>query len=275
MVRMTRWIAVLVAGVVMAGSAVAAPKAELWQRWERHDPASTLEIDHRQFAVFLRDYLEVGPDGLNRVAYARVGAEGRAMLDAYISSLSTTPVGLLARPEQMAFWANLYNALTLDVILEHHPVDSIRDIDISPGFFADGPWGKKLVEVEGEAVSLDDIEHRILRPIWGDPRVHYAVNCASVGCPNLLPAPFTGATIDTMLDAGARAFVNHPRGARVTSGELRVSSIYSWFGDDFGGDDTGVIAHLRRYADPPLAAALSSITRISSHDYDWSLNDAR
>ena len=106
---------------------------------------------------------------------------------------------LTSRDEQLAYWINLYNALTVKVILDHYPVKSILDIDISPGWFSIGPWGKKLVAVEGVEISLDDIEHRILRPIWRDPRIHYALNCAAVGCPNLLREAFTGATAEVLL----------------------------------------------------------------------------
>ncbi len=101
--------------------------------------------------------------------------------------LAATSADRLRRAEQFPFWINLYNALTVKVVLDHYPVEIIRDIDISPGLFADGPWGKKLVTVEGEALSLDDIEHRILRPIWKDPRLHYVLNCAALGVPIFSP----------------------------------------------------------------------------------------
>jgi hypothetical protein len=168
---------------------------------------------------------------------------------------------------------NLYNALTVQVILDHYPVDSIRDVDISPGWFADGPWGKELIAVEGTALSLDDIEHRILRPIWQDPRIHYAVNCASIGCPDLQPEPFTADGLDAQLDAAARAYVNDPRGAEVTGDGLVVSKIYTWFQEDFGGTDIGVIRHLRQHADAELKAQLDGVDAIADSRYDWSLND--
>src|SRR6185436_17606316 len=144
----------------------------------------------------------------------------RKKLDAYLERLQAVKVMQFSRPEQRAYWANLYNATTVQVILEHYPVESITKINISPGFFAKGPWKKKLLKIEGEEVSLDDIEHRILRPLWKDPRTHYSVNCASVGCPNLLPRAFTAGNMEEMLDEGARTYVNHPRGARVKDGTL-------------------------------------------------------
>jgi len=273
-----------VGGLVIAGTiggtvagrsrpARAAPSAELWPRWQAHDPASTLQVDHGSWAEFLARYRSLGADGVARVDYAAVDAQDRQRLEAYVARLARVPVSGLARDGQFAYWVDLYNALTVAVVLRHWPVDGIREIDISPGLFADGPWGAALVEVEGEALSLDDIEHRILRPIWQDPRIHYAVNCAALGCPNLAAEPFTPDNADRLLDAGARAFVNHPRGARATDGgRLVVSSIYRWFREDFGGSDAGVVAHLRRFAAGDLAARLDGRRRIDGHAYDWTIN---
>jgi hypothetical protein len=255
--------------------ALLAPKAELWERWTAQDPASAAEIDHADWGALLRRYVKTDASGVNRFNYAQVSAPDREALRGYISRLSGVAIGRYARPEQLAYWINLYNALTVQVILNHYPVASIRDIDISPGLFADGPWGATLATVEGHPVTLNDIEHRILRPIWRDPRIHYAVNCASIGCPNLAAAPYRRATIEPMLEDAVRAYVNNPRGARVEDGRLIVSSIYIWFGDDFGSGDAAVIEHLRRHAEAPLREALRGRTAIDGHAYDWSLNGAR
>lgn len=252
--------------------ALFAPDAEPWPRWRAHDAASTSTVDHTAWDRFLAAYLVRGEDGINRLRYGGVGAADRAALESYVEGLSAIPISRYNRAEQLAFWINLYNALTVRVVLDHYPVASIRDIDISPGLFADGPWTRKLVTVEGEALSLNDIEHRILRPIWADPRLHYALNCAALGCPNLQPTAFTGANAEALMEAGARAYVNHPRGARMDNGALVVSSIYVWFAEDFGGGDRDVIAHLRRYAEPGLAAALAGASGIADHRYDWRLN---
>jgi hypothetical protein len=243
--------------LLLASPAIAAPKAVLWERWLAHDPAATATIDHTPFARFLERYLLTFSDGVNRLAYAEVTAEDRRLLDGYVESLAATPISTFARPEQMAYWINLYNALTLQVVLDHYPTASIRDIDISPGLFSDGPWGKKLVAIEGERVALDDIEHQILRPIWRDPRIHYAVNCASIGCPNLRPEPYQPAELDRQLDQAAIDFINHPRGVSLDGDRLQVSSIYDWFQADFGGSEEGVLAHLKAFAEPEL------------HDRDW------
>ncbi len=253
--------------------ASAAPASDLWPRWTAHDPASVRTVDHAAWSGFLSRHLVAGGDGVNRLRYSAAAGD-RATLDGYLAMLQAVPVGGLARPEQFAYWTNLYNALTVAVVLDHYPVASIRDIDISPGLFANGPWGAEMATVDGTALTLDDIEHRILRPIWGDARVHYAVNCAAIGCPNLQRTAFTAAALERMLEAGARAYVNDPRGARVEDGRLTASSIYDWFQEDFGGTETGVIGHLRRYADAGLESDLAGIVDIDDFAYDWSLNDA-
>jgi hypothetical protein len=167
---------------------------------------------------------------------------------------------------------DLYNEETVVLVLNHYPVASIRDID--GGLFRLGPWNEQVLTVEGRALSLNDIEDRILRPIWRDPLTHYGLNCASLGCPNLWPAAFTGANVATALASNARDYVNNPAHVSVSGGALEVSTIYIWYQTDFGGDDAGVIAHLMIYAKPGLRAALAGVKGISGHQYDWRLNDA-
>lgn len=248
-----------------------APGKELWARWTANNPGSSAHIDHSVWSAFLGKYLV--PGDVNRIRYAQVTPEDRYALDAYIAGLAALPISTYSRAEQLPYWINLYNASTVRLVLMHYPVESIRDIDISPGLFSDGPWDKKLLTVEGEDLTLNDIEHRILRPIWNDPRLHYTLNCAAVGCPNLQPAAFTAANTEPSMERGARDFING-RGLRIARGKLVVSSIYAWFTEDFGGSEAGVLDHLRRYAAPPLAAKLAAFRRIDGDAYDWRLNDA-
>lgn len=259
----------------MATPGHAAPKAELWPRWETHDPANTQSIDHTLWDKFLKQNLvATHPSGINRVRYTGVAPEDRKALKAYLKNLQSLPISSYNRAEQKAYWINLYNGLTVDLVLSRLPIESIRDVNISPGLFVRGPWGAKLVTVEGERLSLDDIEHRILRPIWKDNRVHYAVNCASLGCPNLRADAFTSANTEALLETGAREYVNHPRGLVINNGKLHVSSIYVWFQEDFGGSAEGLMEHWSKYAKQVLAEALKSYSGGLEHDYDWRLNAA-
>lgn len=247
------------------------------EQFATHQKGSAATVDHSAFDALLKAYVKPSEAGLNRVAYARFKAEGQSKLTAYLAALEKADVTKLDRPEQFAFWANLYNAKTVAIVLDKYPVRSIKDISLGGGLvatFTGGPWKAKVVKVAGRELSLDDIEHVILRGTFKDPRVHYAVNCASVGCPNLGTEAFTGARLEAQLDAAARAYVNSPRGIKVADGQVTASSIYNWFQVDFGGSAEGVLQHARRYAEPALKSKLESITTIAEFAYDWSLNDS-
>ena len=239
--------------------------------WSIHNESSTIKVDHSKWSEILGRYIVEGEDGLNRFGYGTVSTADKQLLDSYIADLSTTDVQSLNRDEQFAYWVNLYNAVTIQLILDNYPVDSIRDI--KPSLLSIGPWGMKLVNVAGEDLTLDNIEHDILRGLWRDPRIHYAVNCASIGCPNLMNTAYDSNSLEEALDANARAYINHPRGARVADDKLVVSTIYKWFREDFGDSQQGVIEHLSQYAEPRLAEQLRGRTKINGHDYDWALND--
>lgn len=270
------FIGILIGGLVVFSmtKSLAAPKAEPWALWAAHNVHSVAVIDHGPWDAFLKKYVTTGSEGVNRLPYGRVSAEDRRKLDSYIDGLSGIQIRIHRRSEQLAYWINLYNALTIRLILQRYPVESILDLNISPGWLSVGPWGKKLLRVEGEEISLDDIEHRILRPIWRDNRVHYGVNCASIGCPNVAKSAYMGATVDKALTRAARAYVNSDRGVNFDDGDLYVSSIYKWFVADFGGNTAGVLAHLKKYAAPGIKEKLGNVSDISGYQYDWSLNEA-
>ena len=258
---------------LVGSKANAAGPAELFGR-SAVGPSRVL--DHRVWDTLLKTYIKPSPAGLNKVNYAAFKKSGHADLKAYVMGLEVVDPSTLNRAEQFAFLANLYNAKTIDIVLDRYPVKSIKDISLGGGLaaaFSGGPWKAKVVKLGSEDLSLDDIEHGILRQVFKDPRVHYAVNCASIGCPNLQIEAWTGGRLDAQLDAAARAFINHPRGVNVQAGDVRASSIYSWFAADFGGTDAGVLRHLRKYADTPLRQQLAKIDTISGYFYDWSLND--
>lgn len=268
----------LTAGIILglcllASTAQAAPRADLWPRWQKHDAASAQKIDHSAWNGFLKRYLVAPhPSGVYRLRYAAVSPQDRKVLKNYLDKLQSVPVSSYNRAEQRAYWINVYNALTVDVVLSHYPVASIRDIGISSGLFSRGPWDAKLLVIEGEKLSLNDIEHRILRPIWKDPRLHYAVNCASLGCPNLQPEAYTAENAEALLEKGAREYINHLRGVAIKNGKLTVSSIYEWFKDDFGSSREALLQHWLKYADKGLADALKGYSGGLNHAYDWSLN---
>lgn len=249
----------------------------------KYSQASSLTVDHAAWTELLKTHLTASPDGVNRIDYAGFKANGHKALKTYVTALTKIDPRTLGRNEQFAYWANLYNAKTIDIVLDHYPVKSIREISINEGLFgflkksvgAGGPWKTPVVEVAGVPLSLDNIEHDIMRPVFKDPRVHYAVNCASYGCPNLNALAFTGEDLETQLNEGAKAFINHPRGIAVSGGNVTASSIYQWFKVDFGGTNQGILNHVRTYAEPGLKAKLEGVNDISSFAYDWALNNTK
>lgn len=263
----------LVAGAV-AGTLVGPQPARAWpaawDRWTAHAETGGPAVDHGPWQALLDRYLVTeADDGIHRFDYAAVTPAASAQLEGYLDTLAARDPRRLVRTEQFAYWINLYNALTVRLVLAHWPLASIRDIG---GLFGRGPWSRPLITIGGQTLTLDDIEHRILRPIWRDPRIHYAVNCASLGCPDLAAEVFTGARIDRQLEAAARAFVGHPRAVRFDADGLRLSSIYDWYAGDFGASKAAVLAHVARYAPPALAGRLAAYAGRIRHGYDWSLN---
>ena len=252
----------------------AAPKAVLIPFWNVSNEASTATIDHSVWQTILTGYLNTNhSSAIHRFNYAALkdNVVDSKKLDDYLSSLQQLEPRSYSKAEQKAYWINLYNALTIQVVLAAYPVKSITQIH--QGWFSFGPWNDVLAEVAEQKLTLNHIEHGILRPIWNDPRVHYAVNCASFGCPNLSPKAYTAANMEKLLEQAAKEYVNHPRGVKFLSDDyLMVSSIYRWYRSDFDRNDGGVIAHLVRYARPSLAMRLNGFKGTIDHDYDWKLN---
>ena len=242
--------------------------------WDQHDPANTEQLDHGDWQALLDAHLVTDdPSGVNLFDYAGLKASDadRARLLRYIDYLQELDPRQLARDVQMAYWINLYNAVTVRVVVDEYPVASIKDIHegLIPGT---GPWRDIHAMVAGHPLTLDNIEHDILRPIWEDSRIHYAVNCASISCPNLAAEAYTAENLERLLEQGARDYVNHSRGADLRDEEFVVSSIYFWYREDFGDSEEGVLRHLRKYAEDELAEQLRDFDGSLDHDYDWTLN---
>ncbi|WP_170329648.1 DUF547 domain-containing protein [Ruegeria arenilitoris] len=232
------------------------------------------QVDHRMWSAFLSRYVAPDARGVNRVAYGQVTQADRARLDRYLADLQSVDPMRLTRDQQLAYWINLYNAVTVSVVLENYPVDSIRDIKDRP--LSIGPWSRPLVEVMGQMLSLNDIEHRIIRPVFDEPRIHYALNCAAVGCPNLMDRAWQAETLERDFTAAEHAYVNDPRGVRFDeNGGLILSKIYIWFREDFGPNEKALLLRIQKAADPELRALLKEAQRVKAYRYNWDLNDVR
>jgi len=224
---------------------------------------------HFRHAIWARLLSEGTRDGL--VDYGYFGSR-RADLDAYQASLAGADLGGMARGDLLALLLNAYNACTVSAILDHPGVTSIRDIP--------GVWTETRHRVGGYDLTLDEIEHRLLRPFFKDPRIHFAINCASRSCAPLPPWAFEGDRIDAQLEERRRAFLADTRNVRVEGARLRVSRYFDWYGGDFVGTGwvgsaPSLAAYIRPAAAPDVAALIDrhgGAPEIGFLEFDWSLN---
>ena len=258
--------------LLLAGTQVmAAPKATYWGYWDRSDSTNYKSIDHSKLDFVLRTYvLTDHPSGINRFRYGAVSKADKKKLEAYISKQKRIDPRDYSRAEQKVYWLNLYNALTLNLVLDHYPINSVKEL--SGRFSNKGPWDKKIVKVARKKLSLNDIEHRILRPIWKDFKIHFGLVCASLGCPNVQPAAFTVANSRALLKKAGRDFVNHSRGLELENGNMQVSSLFDWYESDFAPDQKTLLKVFAHYANDRKALYLLGFSGDISYDYDWGLN---
>ncbi|WP_419907321.1 DUF547 domain-containing protein [Hoeflea sp.] len=235
-------------------------------------PRGSGTVDHAAFGQILRAYVVSDAEAYNTVDYRRLKSDGHRALKSYIVAMQQVRPTTLSVAEGHAYWINLYNAATLDVVTDYYPVTSIKKINLGGGgIFGSGPWSRKILTVEGAQLSLDDIEHRIVRPLFSDPMSHYGLNCASYSCPNLFVEAYTARNVDRLLAQNARDYVNHSRGVAVRGGRITASKIYSWYAGDFGGKSR-LKQHWSAFAEPQHKAAIGAAS-LGRFVYDWSLND--
>ena len=235
-------------------------------------PCAAFDHEHRAWTRLLEQYVRDG-----RVDYGGLHRDARPALSAYrdaLSAVSRTCYADWTREQRLAFWINTYNASAVELVLEHYPVRSVRAIGWVPG----SAFRTKFIPMKGLAggeLSLDDVEHEHLRKEFGEPRIHFAIVCASVSCPSLRSEAYRAADLDRQLDDQARRFLADPTKNRLdrTARTFRLSSIFKWFREDFEKAAGSLPAFVARYVDPATAAALGETdARIEFLDYDWSLN---
>lgn len=244
--------------------------AQLDPFWNQYDSQSTATVDHQQWQQLLDDFLVADSSGINLMDYEGLQYDGLESLNNYVNTLASIDPRTLNRSEKMSYWINLYNALTVKVITEAYPVASI--LETGQSVINKGPWDDQLITVVGKKLTLNDIEHRILRPVFDDYRIHFAVNCASIGCPNLSSRMFQGAQLDAMLDQASTEFLQHPRAISIHGDRMHLSSLFSWYSGDFGEDLDSVIATLSKHLPKELAEPVRDFDGNVTYEYDWSIN---
>lgn len=230
--------------------------------------STAMATDHSALQSVLSEHV----NSRGNVDYAAVKTAGA--LDGYLDAISQAaePSG---SAEKMAFWINAYNALTIDLIADNYPLASIRDLD------GGDPWGVQKFTVAGRQVTLNAIEHEILRPM-GDARIHAAVNCASRGCPPLMRSVFTSSGLDSQLDAASTNWMTI-NGVKVESGTVKLSKIFDWYGDDFlpgsdfdipgvEGKEEAALNFAARYLPAQAETIRAGGYTVEYAAYSWSLN---
>jgi hypothetical protein len=256
---------VLVIALALAGGLAGAREASAV-------PAAA--FDHAPLDALLRRYVR-GTDVAYREWHGR--PRDRAALASYVARLAAADTTGWTRDEQLAFWINAYNAITVARILEAYPVSSITKVRPTfgiPGIPGNGVW-KEIHRVAGADVSLDDIEHGTLRKHFAEPRIHFAVNCAAKSCPPLAGRAYFAADLDASLDAAAGRFIRAGRYNTIEPGRRwALSKIFQWYEDDFVAAAGSVPAFILPYLPPERARGVDPAkVRWSSRGYDWSLNE--
>jgi len=269
---MRRTIGLLAFGTVFTAATCGAPPSEratgeVAADVERSLVSGAGTFDHSVWGSLLAEGTR---DGL--VDYAYIGSRA-AELDAYLGAVATVDLGALAPTELKALLINAYNALTVRAILDHPSVSSIREID--------GVWSDLTWTVGGHSLTLDNIEHNLLRPFFRDPRIHFAVNCASHSCAPLPGWAYTGAELEEQLEERSHAFMTDEANLRLDGSTLMVSRYFDWYGEDFVAEGwepraSTIAEFIVRYSAPEIRDAISAnpAIELAFLDYDWSLNAA-
>ncbi len=207
-----------------------------------------------------------------KVKYKSLKAN-RTDLDTYlgqVSAVTSSEFDGWTKEQQLALLINLYNAATLQLIIDHYPVESIKKIG---GVFK-GPWKQPVVRLFGKVITLDTLEHKVLRTQYSEPRLHFAIVCAAKGCPPLRAEAYTGAQLDAQLEEQGRRFLADTKKNYVTGDALFLSPIFKWFEEDFTKTKKYVTNYVRDYFPKDTAAKIGSGFPVKFTDYDWSLNTA-
>ena len=197
--------------------------------------------------------------------------QDRDQLNKYLDHLSSNPPdpSSTSKNERLAFWINTYNAFTVDLILENYPVESINDIGASLQIpFINSVFDKDFVLIKGKKMSLNDIEHKILRRDFNEPRIHFAIVCASKSCPSLRKEAYQADRLDNQLDEQAISFINNPEKNNISEDHVVLSKIFYWFKSDFTNNGS-LIDFINQYSD----IYISPKAKVNFLKYDWSLNE--
>lgn len=269
----TSMLALLAFSIVVLPIASAAPKAEVIKFWNDSEELSIMQVDHSAWQNILTAYVDdQHPSGVNRVDYGAVTLGDARKLKNYLSYVQKMEPRQLNSEESKAFWINLYNATLFDKIVDAYQSGSFRAVNrLMNGGVDSRAWGRNAAEVVMQEISLNDILHGILRPIWKDPRIHFALSTGTIGGANIQKTAFNGDNNEELLEKAKTEFMQHSRAVRVEAGLVILSSVFDWYGSDFGLDESAVLAYARDNTGEATSQAMVGLSR-TSFEYDWNLN---
>ncbi|NQX86194.1 MAG: DUF547 domain-containing protein [Flavobacteriaceae bacterium] len=211
-------------------------------------------FDHSAWSTLLKENVST----TGKVNYRAIKSNPYP-LHSYLEKLSNAqPNRTWSKAEVLAFYINAYNAFTIKLIIDNYPIKSIKSIK--------NPWRQKFITLDGKALSLNDIEHNILRKL-NEPRIHFAINCASISCPKLHNSAFTSTHLDEQLEMTTKAFINSSENT-ITATKIQISKLFSWFRSDFTTQST-LVDFINSYTD----VTIDKNTKITFKDYNWNLNE--
>ncbi len=215
--------------------------------------ASSAAPDHAAFDKLLAAYIS----STGVVNYKALKADEKK-LDEYLALLAkSTPGKGWSSNDGLAYWLNAYNAFTLKLILKNYPVKSIQDINKGK------PWDLNFITLAGKSYTLNDIENKVIRPVYKDARIHFAINCAAISCPPLAAKAFTGDNVNSLLESRTKTFINSSANS-ITKNAVKVSKIFDWYKEDFGN----LVTYLNKYSKQTIAANAT----VAYTEYNWNLN---
>jgi ribosomal protein S18 len=220
-------------------------------------PAAMPKVDFSQvYPQILSSYVSSS----GKVNYSEIKTNSQMLDQAINHYQENTPKSSWSSDQKLAYWINAYNLFTIKLIIDNYPISSIKNI-------ANGkPWDKKFIQLDGKVLSLNDIENEIIRKQFNEPRIHFAVNCASISCPKLLNQQYTASNLNSQLEKQTKRYIKDKNENTFTSNSASISNIFDWYKLDFNG---GVIPFLNKYLDNPLAGN----AKITYQDYNWNLNN--
>lgn len=233
-----------------------------------------------------RALLRQAVDEQSLVDYQELATSPKTLQEAYAAiarrSPDSHPEDFRSEDEKFAYWLNAYNVATIYGVVRSYPITSVRDVrppSLLSFFPGGGFFAAQKFLFGGEAYSLYELENKVIRQRFDDPRLHFALNCASIGCPDLAREPFQASQLDAQLEKQTRIFLNSPKGFAIDHArkEISISAIFDWYREDFETDSTDLLDYVGRYlANPqPLRSARESGYKLVFSDYDWGLNEQR